>query len=60
MNAWVLVWLGVFAVAALLFFGAALVIIVVGASDLKDLLATPTRATRTSEIPTQRLPSRRP
>ena len=48
MNAWALVWLAVFAVAALLFFGAALVIIIVGASDLKDLLTSPARGKRTS------------
>jgi hypothetical protein len=48
MNPWALVWLAVFAVAALLFFGAAIVIIVVGTSDLKDLLTTSARAKRTS------------
>jgi hypothetical protein len=47
MNQWVLVWLIVYAVAGLLFFGAALLITVVGTSDLKELLrsgAQPTKA----------------
>jgi hypothetical protein len=46
MNLWALLWLTVFAVAALLFFGAAFVITVVGIGDLKDLLTAPTRAQR--------------
>ena len=33
-----LIWLCIFCVAALLFFGTAFVIMVVGAGDLKDLL----------------------
>jgi len=33
-----LIWLCIFGVAALLFFGTAIVIMVTGASDLKDLL----------------------
>jgi len=48
MNPWALVWLAVYAVAALLFFGAAFVIMVVGVRDLKDLLTTSPRAKRTS------------
>jgi hypothetical protein len=40
MNPWALVWLVVFAVAALCFFGTALVIIIVGVGDLRDLLTT--------------------
>jgi hypothetical protein len=39
METSVLVWFIVFAIAALLFFGTAVVITVVGIQDLKDLLS---------------------
>ncbi|MEX0737110.1 MAG: hypothetical protein WD182_06680 [Bacteroidota bacterium] len=38
MTTGTLIWLCIFGLAALLFFGTALVIMVVGAGDLKDLL----------------------
>ena len=44
MITWAYVWLLIFAAAALLFFGAALVITIVGTRDLKDLLAPPGRS----------------
>jgi hypothetical protein len=39
MNTLALFWLVLFAVAAALFFGVAIVITVIGVGDLKDLLA---------------------
>lgn len=39
MNTWVIVWLVIYAAAALMFFGAALIIAVVGTGDLRDLLS---------------------
>jgi hypothetical protein len=43
MDTSVLVWFIVFGVAALLFFGTAVVITVVGIQDLKDLLSRSTK-----------------
>jgi hypothetical protein len=43
MDTSVLVWFIVFAIAALLFFGTAVVITVVGIQDLKDLLSRSTK-----------------
>jgi hypothetical protein len=43
MDTSVLVWFIVFAIAALLFFGTAAVITVVGIQDLKDLLSRSTK-----------------
>jgi hypothetical protein len=43
METSVLVWFIVFAIAALLFFGTAVVITVVGIQDLKDLLSRSTK-----------------
>ncbi len=48
MITWAYVWLLIFAAAALLFFGAALVITILGTKDLKDLLTIPGRGRRTS------------
>jgi hypothetical protein len=39
MDTWSIVWILVYVVAALAFFGAAAVITVVGSRDLKDLLS---------------------
>ncbi len=44
MNAYALLWLIVYGLAALLFFGMALVITILGARDLKDLLSTTGRS----------------
>ena len=43
MDTSVLVWFIVFAIAALLFFGTAFVITVIGIQDLKDLLSRSTK-----------------
>jgi hypothetical protein len=43
MDSSVLVWFIIFGVAALLFFGTAVVITVVGIQDLKDLLSRSTK-----------------
>jgi len=39
MDKWFTIWLIIFGVAALLFFGTALVISIVGARDLRELLS---------------------
>jgi len=46
MIRWAYGWLLAFAVAAVLFFGAALVITIVGARDLKDLLTPSGRSSK--------------
>lgn len=48
MNTWIVVWLIIFAAAAVLFFGMALVIAIFGARDLKDLLTTTGRSRKTT------------
>jgi hypothetical protein len=53
MNVWTIVWLVVYAVAALLFFGTALVITFVGFHDLRDLLSRTVKSTPASPSPEQ-------
>jgi hypothetical protein len=60
MNLWTMFWLVIFACAAALFFGTALVISVVGFRDLRDLLSTTAKTPRTSPPPTPPPPSRFP
>jgi hypothetical protein len=43
MDSTVFLWVVVFAIAALLFFGTAVVITIVGVKDLKDLLSHSTK-----------------
>ncbi len=49
MNTMTLVWLVLFGIATLLFFGAAVVITVVGANDLRQLLSRSHRTEGPSE-----------